>query len=546
MGDVALLIAHNYSLNQQTVKGKNNMSRKRNALTVFFVALAMLVSSFFMHPSAVSAGSGSGSGSSSSNKYTCTITVKASEVYRNGTNYDQFTESWQARFNIYDALTDALKAANPNHQEGGVIDFSPGDDFTCKLEFINDTDKAIKIKNSTYTIIKANNWRHLFINNEDYHKIYDHLKLSFTTKNPDYSFGLVSLDQQPGSLWIDPANPSEEPFYQANTLIDSKDFVVEPGDSYTLDYRLLFDFENGNLLQGNDLKFFIEASLYLYDAKRDIIDINVNKKWVGEAGRSAEIILRGCLLSGESGGGEYGGGSAGGYSDGGSAGGYALYDYTPPCDEYARVTLSDQNNWEHIFKNMPKYDENSGAPISYYIEEPYTYGYHTEIIGDAENGFKVINYDLIFYDPYDPTNPKPRNIVVSKIWQDKNGNEIEAPVDKIEVELYKNGQDTGMKLELNRTNGWSDGFMNLASMENFDSPMYEYTVKEVGQNGEQIKIDGKDYTVETSGTMLDGFVLTNMEGVKPKPSPNPTPNQPSNPKPKPETKYTVPNTASKN
>lgn len=56
---------------------------------------------------------------------------------------------------------------------------------------------------------------------------------------------------------------------------------------------------------------------------------------------------------------------------------------------------------------------------------------------------------------------KKEDIKVEKIWQDKDGKVIDAPTGKIEVELYKDGQATGKKLELDKSNNWKAEFKNL-------------------------------------------------------------------------------------
>ena len=63
--------------------------------------------------------------------------------------------------------------------------------------------------------------------------------------------------------------------------------------------------------------------------------------------------------------------------------------------------------------------------------------------------------------PWTPMIPSTRNLKVTKEWLGTNGNKITAPVDKIEVELYKDGKATGQKLELNKSNSWTGEFKDL-------------------------------------------------------------------------------------
>ncbi|MBS6611555.1 MAG: Cna B-type domain-containing protein, partial [Peptoniphilus harei] len=60
-----------------------------------------------------------------------------------------------------------------------------------------------------------------------------------------------------------------------------------------------------------------------------------------------------------------------------------------------------------------------------------------------------------------PLEPPKEDIKVEKVWQNKDGKEISAPVDKIEVELYRDGEKTDKKLELNKSNNWSGEFKDL-------------------------------------------------------------------------------------
>ena len=59
-------------------------------------------------------------------------------------------------------------------------------------------------------------------------------------------------------------------------------------------------------------------------------------------------------------------------------------------DEYETVELNEENNWKHTFENLPCYDE--GRKIEYTIDENKVEGYETEILGNADKGFKIINF----------------------------------------------------------------------------------------------------------------------------------------------------------
>ena len=121
--------------------------------------------------------------------------------------------------------------------------------------------------------------------------------------------------------------------------------------------------------------------------------------------------------------------------------------------------------------------------------------------------------------PWTPMIPSTRNLKVTKEWLGTNGNKITAPVDKIEVELYKDGKATGQKLELNKSNSWTGEFKDLKAYESIEnSKAYEYTVKEVGENNNSIKLGNKLFRVTYSGNMKDGIEVVNTESPALSPS----------------------------
>ena len=121
--------------------------------------------------------------------------------------------------------------------------------------------------------------------------------------------------------------------------------------------------------------------------------------------------------------------------------------------------------------------------------------------------------------PWTPMIPSTRNLKVTKKWLGTNGNKITVPVDKIEVELYKDGKATGQKLELNKANSWTGEFKDLKAYESIEnSKVYEYTVKEVGENNNSIKLGNKLFKVTYSGNMKDGIEVVNTESPALSPS----------------------------
>ena len=113
-----------------------------------------------------------------------------------------------------------------------------------------------------------------------------------------------------------------------------------------------------------------------------------------------------------------------------------------------------------------------------------------------------------------PMIPPTREIKVTKEWQSATGSTIEAPVDKVEVELYKDDVATGNKLELTKDNNWTGQFKNLQVANGLGTTnYYQYTVKEIGESGSAVKLAGKWYGVKYGGTMKDGLTVTNKEKI---------------------------------
>ncbi|WP_455060935.1 Cna B-type domain-containing protein, partial [Parvimonas micra] len=127
--------------------------------------------------------------------------------------------------------------------------------------------------------------------------------------------------------------------------------------------------------------------------------------------------------------------------------------------------------------------------------------------GNMKDGIKVENKET---PKWTPMIPPTRNVKITKEWLGTDGSKITAPVDKIEVELYRDGKATGQKLELNKANNWTGEFKDLKAYESIlNSKPYEYTIKEVGESNNSIKFDGKWFKVIYSGNMKDGIKVTN-------------------------------------
>ncbi|EFI42117.1 Cna B-type domain-containing protein [Peptoniphilus sp. oral taxon 386] len=171
----------------------------------------------------------------------------------------------------------------------------------------------------------------------------------------------------------------------------------------------------------------------------------------------------------------------------------------------------------HIWTNLNKTDEN-GIDYVYTVKEVGENGnniqldgnwYKVTYGGDQQTGLTVTNKKL---KPWTPMIPPTRDIKVTKLWVNSNGNPIVPPTNKIIVELYKDGKATGKTLELSESNNWSGVFKKLEVANGLGSTdYYKYTVKEVGETAGSIKFDGKWFNVSYTGNMKDGFTITNQK-----------------------------------
>ena len=189
------------------------------------------------------------------------------------------------------------------------------------------------------------------------------------------------------------------------------------------------------------------------------------------------------------------------------------------ADTGKELVLTKDNNWKGTFTNLDEYKDKE--KIAYTVKEidekdgSITIGdnkYQVSYGGTEEDGFTITNKLEEKSSPWTPITPSKTDIKVEKAWEDKDGKEIAAPVEKIEVELYRDGKATGKKLELNKANKWRGEFKDLDVVEKVDSEKaYEYTVKEVGEEKGKAVIGNNKYEVKYSGSMKDGFTITNKE-----------------------------------
>ena len=239
---------------------------------------------------------------------------------------------------------------------------------------------------------------------------------------------------------------------------------------------------------------YLHTSVIDVVINKSIIDIPVEKKWVGKKSGPVEVKLyRTCKV--------------------------AKYDYnlnrnvtTTIDEEVDSAVLNDSNNWKHTFKDMYEfYIEDGENPViyKYYVKEVNVAGYDTAITGDQNEGFIITN-----------TSTDKISIPVEKKW-------VGEAADSTKVKLFADGSEVG-EVELNEANNWKHVFANLQKYNNSNQEI-KYTVKEVGEDGNLIKFDGKSYKVIYKGNAADGFTVTN-EKENPPSTTTPEPKKPFFPK----------------
>lgn len=186
------------------------------------------------------------------------------------------------------------------------------------------------------------------------------------------------------------------------------------------------------------------------------------------------------------------------------------------------LELNEKNQWSGVFEKLAMSEALGQKPYDYTIKEVGSdgssiqldgKGFKVTVTGTTETGFTITNQEK---PPFIPQDPPTRNIKVTKEWQNFEGKALDqVPVDKIEVELYRDGVKTGIKKELNSRNKWTVTFEELKVSEKIDSPLYTYTVKEVGEDKGSIRLENKTFEVAYNGDMVEGFRILNKETPPP-------------------------------
>ncbi len=148
----------------------------------------------------------------------------------------------------------------------------------------------------------------------------------------------------------------------------------------------------------------------------------------------------------------------------------------------ATVTAGD--NWSFSFKGLPKYRDH-GTEIIYTVEEDGIEGYEAVI-----DGCNITNVH----------EPEKIDLPVEKIWED-NDNAYNHRPESIEVELIKDGEDTGEVITLSEETDWKGAFTGLARYE--AGREIAYTVKELSDEALQYYMPKITYNDDGSVTIVN-------------------------------------------
>ena len=190
-----------------------------------------------------------------------------------------------------------------------------------------------------------------------------------------------------------------------------------------------------------------------------------------------------------------------------------------------QVALSNANDWKFKFVDLLKYDmvndaQDTTNPNIYFTREIDTNGNWVANEANAIFGTQLIkasyeataNASGVYDQEISNNEVQYRNIEVTKKWVGGSANQVE-------VQLYKDGAAVGTPVTLNAANNWTTTFTNLPVRDAGRTVDNLYEVREVGETGNIITIDGAKYQVtygliDTNGKME----ITNKKEPEPTPS----------------------------
>ena len=185
-----------------------------------------------------------------------------------------------------------------------------------------------------------------------------------------------------------------------------------------------------------------------------------------------------------------------------------------------QVALSVANNWNFTFVDLLKYDmvndaQDTSNPNVYFAREIDTNGNWVANEANAIFGTQLIkasykatkNATGVYDQEISNNEVQFRNIEVTKKWVGGSANQVE-------VQLYKDGVAEGAPVTLNAANNWTTTFTNLPVRDAGRTVDNLYEVREVGETGNIITIDGAKYQVTYGLIDANGKMeITNKKGL---------------------------------
>ena len=106
------------------------------------------------------------------------------------------------------------------------------------------------------------------------------------------------------------------------------------------------------------------------------------------------------------------------------------------------------------------------------------------------------------------------SIKVTKEWKNYDSTVLIAPINEVEVALYRDGT-VFEKKNITAANNWEVSFDNIDIVNPATGANYQYTVKEVGvDSSNKIQIDNIWYTATVTGDADQGFTITNKKSLE--------------------------------
>lgn len=127
------------------------------------------------------------------------------------------------------------------------------------------------------------------------------------------------------------------------------------------------------------------------------------------------------------------------------------------------ITLSSTNNWQHIWSNLPVYQE--GKQVIYSVQETAIEHYETSYETTSPNLITITNTHT----------PATTSLSISKSWNDHNNQDGLRP-SSVKVTLLQNGISSPLTTTLSESNNWQHTWQDLPAYQN-GQPI-TYSVKE--------------------------------------------------------------------